>query len=55
MTLRGMALLVALGALAVVGALYLLDAPSGDRLVIQASNNVIINIGVHKPSNPVSY
>lgn len=45
MTFRGRVLLVVIAALAIVGLLQLLDAPGSEWLVINASNNVIINFG----------
>lgn len=47
MTFRGKALLAVIAALAIVGLLHLLDTPPSERLVINASNNVIINVGAH--------
>lgn len=51
MTFRGKVLLVVIGALAIAGLLHLLNAPGNAQLVINASNNVVINIGVDRSTN----
>lgn len=47
MTFRGKVLLAVIAAFAVVGLLHVLGMPGGERLVINASNNLIIHIGAH--------
>lgn len=51
MIFRGKVFLTVIAAIAMVGLFHLLGASAIERLVISASNNVIINLGADRPKN----